>query len=220
MKFLPSKINVMANFFIIDDHFLMLEGLRTFLLSFSNFKVDRIYQSPLKALSEIDKVDTSDFIFIIDIKMNELSGIDIISILNRKNTNTKIIAFSFCSERETIYEAIRAGALAYVTESQIAEELLNAISYVSKGEYYYNNLFNLEDHLRINNTTAFNISEREFEFIKLNASDLTYKEIAKNMNLSIKTIENYRDNLYGKFKCKTRTGLVVESFKRRLINPM
>ena len=61
------------------------------------------------------------------------------------------------------------------------------------------------------------MSKRDFEFIKLAATDLTYKEIAGKMNVGIRTIDGYRDQIFNKYGVKSRVGLVIYALKNNLI---
>ena len=60
------------------------------------------------------------------------------------------------------------------------------------------------------------LTNREFEFLKLSCSEMTYKEIANIMYLSVRTIEGYRDNLFIKLNLKTRVGLVLYAIKNKI----
>ena len=63
------------------------------------------------------------------------------------------------------------------------------------------------------------LKERELDFIQLACTEKTYKEIAKEMFVSPKTIEGYRDSVYEKLKIKNRIGLVLYALKNELIKP-
>lgn len=67
------------------------------------------------------------------------------------------------------------------------------------------------------NTTTIQINERELEFLKLAASDLTYKEIGDKMCCSPRTVEGYRDSLFEKFQVNSRLGLVLIALRQGLI---
>ena len=62
-----------------------------------------------------------------------------------------------------------------------------------------------------------NITEREKVFLKLACSDFTYKEIAKQMNVSHRTIDGYREELFKKFKVQSRVGLILEALRKDII---
>ena len=63
------------------------------------------------------------------------------------------------------------------------------------------------------------LMEREIEFLKLAATEMTYKEIADKMIVSPRTVDNYRDNLFEKLDVKTRVGLVMYAIKNRICIP-
>jgi len=61
------------------------------------------------------------------------------------------------------------------------------------------------------------LNDRETEFLKLAATELTYKEIAEKMNLSPRTIDGYRDALFEKLELKSRVGLVLYAIKNGIV---
>ncbi|MGZ3872747.1 MAG: response regulator transcription factor, partial [Mucilaginibacter sp.] len=90
---------------------------------------------------------------------------------------------------------------------------------VSQGEVYYPGFVT---RLLINsfteNVDKVSLYIRELEFLKLAASELTYKEIATQMCISIRTVDGYRDSLFEKLGVKSRTGLVLYAIKNKLID--
>ncbi|HZX58286.1 MAG TPA: LuxR C-terminal-related transcriptional regulator [Mucilaginibacter sp.] len=65
--------------------------------------------------------------------------------------------------------------------------------------------------------TLAKLNSREIEFLKLSATELTYKEIAEHMCLSSRTVDGYRDSLFEKLQIKSRIGLVLYAIKNKLI---
>jgi DNA-binding NarL/FixJ family response regulator len=63
-----------------------------------------------------------------------------------------------------------------------------------------------------------NLTSREIEFLKLACSELTYKEIADKMNVGLRTIDGYRDQLFQKLNVKSRIGLALYAFRNKIIN--
>ena len=62
------------------------------------------------------------------------------------------------------------------------------------------------------------LEQREQEFLKLACSELTYKEVAAEMNLSERTIDGYREALFEKFKVQSRIGLCLEALRKELVS--
>ena len=94
-----------------------------------------------------------------------------------------------------------------------------AIKRVSRGEVYYpefvtrlllNTVNQQDEEVKLNG--------RELEFIKLASTELTYKEIADQMSISVRTVDGYRDSLFEKLQVKSRVGLVLYAIKNKLIN--
>jgi DNA-binding CsgD family transcriptional regulator len=61
------------------------------------------------------------------------------------------------------------------------------------------------------------LNDKEIQFLKLTATELTYKEIAERMHVGVRTIDGYRDNLFEKLNVKSRVGLVLFAIKNKII---
>jgi DNA-binding NarL/FixJ family response regulator len=93
---------------------------------------------------------------------------------------------------------------------------------VLSGGKYYSELVNEQLNFGVLTHNHFidrnTLSERELEFLTYASSDLTYKQIAEKMFVSVRTIDGYRDSIYQKFNIKTRIGLVIFALKNKIIN--
>jgi DNA-binding NarL/FixJ family response regulator len=122
----------------------------------------------------------------------------------------------------SIIQMIKSGVDGYIIKDSEPKDLIHAIEVVLNGGNYYSELVNEQlnsgvlthDHYIDQNT----LSERELEFLTYASSDLTYKQIAEKMFVSVRTIDGYRDSIYQKFNIKTRIGLVIFALKNKIIN--
>jgi DNA-binding CsgD family transcriptional regulator len=71
---------------------------------------------------------------------------------------------------------------------------------------------------KFQNDVSSKVSRKEMEFLKLACSDLTYKQIADEMNLSERTIDGYRESLFGKLNVQSRVGLCLEAIRLELVS--
>jgi DNA-binding NarL/FixJ family response regulator len=126
-----------------------------------------------------------------------------------------------------IIRMLKAGARGYVLKDIRKKELELALSSIVSKGYYYTELItgklihvisnldeikpgqSLKDHVSMN--------PREIEFLKLACTEMTYKDIAEKMCLSVHTIDGYRDALFEKLGVKSRIGLVLYSIKNKIV---
>jgi DNA-binding NarL/FixJ family response regulator len=126
-----------------------------------------------------------------------------------------------------IISMLRLGARGYVLKDIRKQELQQAISSLVTKGYYYTELVTGKLIHAIN---AFDdpkegasykdlasLNAKETEFLKLACTELTYKDIADKMCLSVHTIDGYRDALFEKLKIKSRVGLVLFAIKNKIV---
>lgn len=128
----------------------------------------------------------------------------------------RIICLSDYETEYAIMQLILVGVNGYLPKSCSVQELNDAILAVREYGIYHSRMANKA--LRYlatmsNSKSALKFTTRETEFITLSTLDLTYKEIADKMNLSIKTVENYRDSLFTKLNIRSRVALAVYALK-------
>ena len=131
----------------------------------------------------------------------------------------RVIVLSMLQDPEKVLTMLKFGAKGYLLKDAEPFEFEQALQKVAVGEVYYPEFVT---RLVINsfneNSTHVNLQIRELEFIKLAASELTYKEIATQMCISIRTVDGYRDHLFEKLNVKSRIGLVLYAIKNKLID--
>lgn len=151
--------------------------------------------------------------------MPELDGFGTIKILNKQWPSIKTIIFSmFCNEFSMI-RMICSGARGYIPKNAPIGELCKAVDQVQKFGYYYSDLessiLTFQDETQ--DLKKFIFSEKDLSFMKLCSSELAYKEIAHQMNLSLPTVATYRNELFERLNVKSRIGLVMFAVKAGIV---
>jgi DNA-binding NarL/FixJ family response regulator len=122
---------------------------------------------------------------------------------------------------------IRNGSKGYLLKGTSVGELKQAVDSIMLKGFYYSDLVSGrlvhsvrddDDEETNNRKLVVGLSEREIEFLKLAATELTYKEIALQMHLSPRTIDGYRDALFEKLNVKSRVGLVLFAIKNGIVH--
>lgn len=206
---------------LVDDHVLLRNGLAT---TITNFGFEVMYECKNgKELLERIKKDNQPDLVLLDINMPEMDGFETALWLKNNFPLVNVLALSMYDDENSIIRMIKNGAKGYILKDTNPADLKKAITSIMTKGFYYTDLVTgrviktIKDDKKENLTKVLSLSEREIEFLKLAATEMTYKEIAAQMNLSPRTIDGYRDQLFEKLDIKSRVGLVMFAIKNGLI---
>ncbi len=199
--------------FIVDDHALMRRGLADLINSEDDLAVCGEAEDAPKALSGVSK--TSPDLLIADMSLRGSSGIELIKNVKVLYPELPILVLSMHDENIYAQRVLRAGAKAYVMKQEAADRVLQAIRKILKGEIYVSERVGtqmLQQIVRGRSPTESSpidrLSDRELEVVQLIGRGRTTREIAQNLNVSIKTIESHRAHLKEKLDLRNATELV------------
>lgn len=202
---------------IVDDHQLFLKSLGLMLESFNEFKVVLMAVNG-KDLQEKISVRNSPEIMLIDVNMPVMDGVQTAKWLTENYPDIKLVALSMNDADKTIIAMIKAGCCAYLLKDTHPNELEKALHEINVRGYYNSDINNINFRrlLQVEATPPI-ITEKEKIFLQFACSDMTYKQIASEMNLSERTIDGYRENLFHKLKVQSRVGLALEAIRKDLV---
>lgn len=205
---------------IADDHKLLRLGLVQLIESLG-FQV--IGEADNGAdLTQMIKDGLTPDVILMDINMPVMDGLMATKWLKHHYPNIKVLGLSMLNDDPTIIKMIRNGAKGYLLKDTEPNELKKAITEVATKGFYFsplvngrliNSIANEHDGKSVDLTQ---LNEKELIFLKLICSDKSYREIADEMCLSVRTIDGYRDNLFQKLNVESRIGLVLFSVKHRI----
>jgi len=175
----------MKNLLLVDDHKIVRSGLKT-LLSDLNF--DQIDEADSGKVAYALAQENSYSLIIMDISMEEMSGLDALSKIITRIPKQKILILSMHDSDLVIEKAKKLGAMGFVTKSDISDNLFQAVEQILNGGNFFPEIKNSDDQLN-------QLNEREFEIFKMIASGKTIKNIASDMNISQKTVANYQTSI-------------------------
>ncbi len=209
---------------LVDDHVMLRRGLASLINNMSNYEVVVESDNGQDFIDTIAHKKLDPHIVLLDVNMPVMDGFATAKWINENLPLAKILVLSMFDDEKSIIKMLRHGAKGYILKDGEPEELATALYNVVHKGYHYSDLVNGKlihaiNHLDENEgfLSENKISTREIEFLKLCCSEMTYKEIASIMNLSVRTVEGYRDNLFLKLNLKTRVGLVLYAIKNRMI---
>lgn len=204
---------------IIDDHQLFLKSLSLMLKSFKDYDVvlEALNGKDLQEKMLQKKVIPS--IMLIDVNMPVMNGIETAAWLTANYPQIKLVALSMNDSDKVIIDMIKSGCCAYLLKETHPDELEKALHEISAKGYYNADASNINFRRLLNSEKeSILINEKEKIFLKHACSDLTYKQIAALMNLSERTIDGYREALFGKLKVQSRVGLAMEAIRKGLVS--
>jgi DNA-binding NarL/FixJ family response regulator len=204
---------------IVDDHQLFLKSLSLMLQSFNNYDVV-IEAANGKDLQEkmSDKKKVPE-IMLIDVNMPVMDGIATAAWINQNFRSVKLVALSQNDGDKTIIGMIKAGCCAYLLKDTHPNELEKALNEIHTKGFYNADVSNINYRRLLQfEKDTLNITDKEKAFLQYACSDLTYKQIAMQMNLSERTIDGYRESLFHKLNVQSRVGLALEAIRRELVS--
>jgi len=206
-----TKIRVL----IADDHAIVRTGVRTYIDSQSDMEVVAEGDNGRVAV-ELAKEHKPD-VAVLDVTMPEVNGVEAIGKLKEVSPTTRTIVLTMHDDQALVRAVLAAGGAGYVVKSSAADELISAIRAVHEGRSYLN--VSLADGELRNVLTGSSasglapqpynpLSRRENEVLTLLVKGFSYKEIASQLHLSVKTVGSHRAHIGEKLGIKSRAELM------------
>lgn len=203
----------MINVLIIDDHRIVLDGIKLLLEDINDISVVGEASTLAQARVVIAQNNPDVILQDISLKRGE-NGIDFTKEVRKKHPDIKVIALTMHNEQSLIKQMIKNGASGYVLKDVGKQELVDAIRKVYSGSSYYS--FSVQETIMssLNGTTQRpmhlypKLSKREKEILKLILEEHTTQEIADKLFLSAGTVETHRRNMLNKMGVRNTAGLV------------
>ncbi len=209
----PEAISIV----LADDHNLVRAGLRLLLEAEEGFSV----------MAEAGDIATAQRrvgahrpdVIVLDINMPDGSAIDAIPAIRAASPRTRIVMLTVHGDPELASDALKAGASAFVLKESASAELIQAVRLAASGRTYLNPELGASIAARgaVAARSPHDLTEREIEVLKLLALGHTNAEIAKQLYLSVRTVESHRAHLQRKTQISSRAQLVVYAREHGLL---
>ncbi|MGI6319848.1 MAG: response regulator [Bacteroidales bacterium] len=204
---------------IIEDHNIVRKGLVEIISNFGNFTFVIEAENGKDFIEKYKQTELLPEICIVDIKMPEMNGFQLVQYLKTNFPKIKILILTTYDEEYFLIKMIKLGVNGYLLKDCHPEELKSALLAISENSYFYNNIFSkrLQRLVETNFIKLPNITENEKSFLEICGEDLTYSQMAQKLNKSQRSIEGYRDSLFNKFEVNNRASLVLLAVKLGII---
>lgn len=209
---------------VVDDHNLYRKGLIGILNTFKEVDVINEFENGEDFINHLNyntsKGNTD--IVLLDYQMPKLDGIGVCSWLKKNRPKIKPIIISQYDDRYTIQRFINRGAAGYLLKATTIEELHEAIIQVHHNNFYFNEHFPNKmiidlvkrESIKPHFNEGEDLTGREKEIAKLICQELSYKEIATDLEISTRTVETHKNNILDKIGATKVTGIVVYATKK------
>lgn len=205
---------------IADDHIVVRKGLKLMLLE--GFPGSEILDVP-DAEDLIKKVIKEDWdVVITDLNMPGRSGLDALVQIKQIKPNLPVLVMSLNPEDQYAIRVLKAGASGYVSKDAPPEELIKAIQQVKLGKKYITpaiaeKLTSFFDDDQPEKAPHENLSDREFDVVKMLATGKSVSEISEHLFLSVTTVSTYRSRILSKMGLKNNAEITLYAIEHKLI---
>lgn len=216
-----NKIKIL----LADDHSLFREGLRSLLEDQDDVEIVGEAEDGLEAISLVSQLTPN--IVLMDINMPVVNGVEATRTILRDNKKVDIIILTMYPQDEHVFEALKAGAKAYLLKDTRSRKLLEVIRSVSKGQAVIdaemtarllNEFRRLSDQNEPKPARIEELTDQERKILTLVADGASNKDIAIELNLSERTIKNYLSVIFQKLQVNNRTEAAIRAMKDGLVD--
>ncbi len=213
----------MTRVLLADDHALVRAGLRKLLESVPDLQVVGEVGDGLALLALVAQLQPD--LVLMDIAMPGLNGLEATARVMKEWPQTRVLILSMHQNEEYVRQALRHGAAGYLLKDAAPLELDQALAVVLRGETYLSPAVSkgvLNDYvqrLRSDEAPAELLTPRQREVLQLVAQGLSTKEIARRLELSVKTVETHRSQMMKQLDIHEVAGLVRYAMRVGLISP-
>jgi len=191
--------------FIADDHYMVIEGIRSMLLPEKNIEYMGHAMTASSCMSFIRNQQPD--VLLLDINLPDKSGIDLCKEIKEKYPDIQILGLSSFNQQSYIQKMIQNGASGYVLKNASLEEIVKAVEVAMQGGTYLS--IEASVTMRENKDAQIPvITRREKEVLKLIAEGLTNKQMAVKLFISTTTVDTHRNSLLSKFNVKNTANLI------------
>jgi DNA-binding NarL/FixJ family response regulator len=203
----------MIRILIVDDHPLVREGLSIRLATVPHFDVVGEASSAEEALRLLDVL--KPHLVLSDIGMKGINGVELTRTIVQKHPGVAVLILSMFEKSEYVQQAMQAGARGYIVKEATSAQIIGAIESVARGGTYLSMsiagcVFGAEGSRQI-------LSTREEEILGLIAKGQASKQIARTLDISVRTVESHRQSIRRKLNLDGQAALVKFAVERQTL---
>jgi len=202
--------------FIVDDHQLVVDGLRSLLNNEEQYTIVGCSNRPKEVVDMLEDLQVD--VLLTDINMPEMTGVELTRNVKKKFPKIKVLALSMFGERQVIKEMIDAGISGYILKNTGKQELLEALAKLASGQNFFGEEVTKELMKSFrNDEEGSHLTNREIEIIRLIENEYSNRKIADLLFISERTVETHRKNIFRKTGTQSIVGLLKYAYDHKII---
>ncbi len=206
---------------IADDHIMVRKALVRLINAFDEYSILFEVSNATELKTSIVKTGVPDIV-LMDINMPNGNGFEATTWLHKNYPFVKILVLSMMSDEAIIIKIIKLGAKGYILKTMEPDELKSALDSIMKNDFFLPEVISGKvisglQHNVDDEKNVIVLTEKERNFLQLLSTEMSYREIAAQMFVSPRSIDEYKSILSERFNVKTRIGLVMYAVKHKLI---
>ena len=207
---------VKSSILLIDDHPMLRNGVKQLINTINNFEIIGETGSGIEGVKLAETLDPD--IILLDINMNDVSGLEILRYLREKNISSRIIMFTVSDAKEDIITSLKTGADGYLLKDMEPEDFLKALKDISEGKVIMDEAIShiILNYMRDDKNQTTNqshdinlLTPREHETFNLLVQGLSNKLIAKELDIVESTVKVHIKIIFKKLNFKSRMEMTV-----------
>jgi DNA-binding NarL/FixJ family response regulator len=216
---------------VVDDHPLVIEGVRSLLSGQGEVQLVGQAQSLSEARAFLEKHASDIQVVLLDIRLQDGLGIDLAREIRQKYPHLQVIALTMYDSEAYLEAIIKAGARGYLLKNTSRDELVKAIKAVLEGRYYFSEGIHDTIGQRLSSEKAvktavpvsadtsksIRLTKRERQILELVAKELNNVQIAAQLNLSPRTVHTHRRAIMQKLGVRNTAGLIRQAIELSLL---
>jgi len=204
-----SNMRTITKVLLVDDHAVVRDGIRARFEAHPDFEVVGEAVNGRDAIIKAGELKPD--IVLMDISMPVMNGMDAARQIRNDYPDMKVIILTMHEHKEYIQGVIRCGAHGYIVKDVSSQEMLNAIKTVIGGETYYSSCVSqmmYDDYSKSDrtNTDKLGLTQRQRTILALVDQGMSSKDIANELNISVRTVEAHRHNIKIKLDAQNAAG--------------
>ncbi|WP_285434203.1 response regulator transcription factor [Pseudomonas sp. fls2-241-R2A-110] len=208
---LPCPIRVA----LVDDHALVRDGIKALLAVMAPLEVVGEAESGADAIEMVGRCQPD--LLLVDISLRDMNGLELTRLLRSQYPSLKVLVLSMYDNYEYVSESVRAGASGYVLKNSPSREIIAAIEAIASGGTFYS--AEIAQRLIADKGTDNELTPRESQVLYKMAQGLNNKEMARELDISVRTVETHRLSIRRKLNIDKPAALVKYAIDHGIISP-
>ncbi|MFS2067923.1 response regulator [Pseudomonas sp. CT11-2] len=207
---LPYPIRVA----LVDDHSLVRDGIKSLLAVMASLEVVGEAENGADAIEMVGRCQPD--LLLVDISLKDINGLELTRLLRSQYPSLKVLVLSMYDNYEYVSESVRSGASGYVLKNAPSREIIAAIEAIVSGGTFYS--AEIAQRLIADKSTDNELTPRESQVLYKMAQGLNNKEMARELDISVRTVETHRLSIRRKLNIDKPAALVKYAIDHGIIS--